>query len=223
VPLAAGVGEWARDHDFKAALCNKVSQLLLTPRMNDDLDNFTKAIEDNDSTAIKSALLNCVVDANARLPRQFYPPALVHASRYCRVAIVELLLDAGARIDDVDFRGLSACHVAAVHADSTVMRLLVAHRPNLARRDAIGNSALQMAMALGIGALSKRNDDTALLLLQAGAPNDLTDEQMCLLAAASTAAIQVLTSLNIVVGDLRGNFCKTPLHIAHASELIWPF
>jgi hypothetical protein len=68
---------------------------------------------------------------------------------------------------------------------------------------------------IGLSRSAMTSRPMLLLLLHAGAaPNDLTARQMCLLAATSTAAIQVLTSLNIVVGDLRGEFGQTPLHIA---------
>jgi ankyrin repeat protein len=42
------------------------------------------------------------------------PPALVYAAALGRADIVELLLKAGARIDDADTTRQTACHVAAI-------------------------------------------------------------------------------------------------------------
>jgi hypothetical protein len=96
------------------------------------LGNFATAIEENDSPLIKSLLAKREVDANARLPRRFNPPALVHASRYCRVAIVELLLNAALASTTLTIEDCRLATLRQCMADSDVMRLLVAHRPNLA-------------------------------------------------------------------------------------------
>jgi tRNA A22 N-methylase len=75
-------------------------------------EDVSQAIRRNDLTPIKSWLSNGEVDANAII---FETPVLVVAAGFGRKSVVELLLNAGARIDDVDYLLLqSACHVAAV-------------------------------------------------------------------------------------------------------------
>jgi ankyrin repeat protein len=85
------------------------------------------------------------------------------------------------------------------------VRVLLAHRPNLALRNINGESALQIA----------NNVDIMWLLIQAGAPLDDADEgTLCRVAATCTAAIHVLVNHNIVMSDLHDYFGQTPLHVA---------
>jgi ankyrin repeat protein len=135
------------------------------------VEDFANAIEDRDSIFVESLLANGEVDANARLPRENNPPALVFATLTRNAVIAKLLLDAGARIDDVDDNGDSACHVAARfdHSFAFGMRVLLKHRPNLALRNTNDKTALQIAFQLP----SRHNfheDDLALLLIREGAP-----------------------------------------------------
>lgn len=88
--------------------------------------------------------------------------ALVFAAHLGRTEIAEVLLNAGARIDDVGVGGQSACHIAAQRGNTNLVRGLLAHRPNLALRNINGESALQIA----------NNVDIMWLLIQAGAPLD---------------------------------------------------
>jgi hypothetical protein len=106
-------------------------------------DDVAEAIARNDLTSIKSWLSNGKVDANAII---FEKTVLVFAAEFGRKSVVELLLNAGARIDDLDCRGQSACHVAAENGDTGTMRVLLAHRPNLALKDGRGKSVLQAAI-----------------------------------------------------------------------------
>jgi ankyrin repeat protein len=183
-----------------------------------DLEDFAVAIERIDSNYIKTSISNRRVDVNARLPRDNNPPALVHASSVKdeRANIVKLLLNAGARIDDVDSSGRSACHVAAMCSNNEVMRRLVAHRPNLALRDMNGDTALQIASRI----LSFRSDSIVLLLIQAGASLDdiMMDKGqsacLCRLAATTTLALQLLIDRGVVVRDLRDQFGRTSLALA---------
>jgi ankyrin repeat protein len=136
------------------------------------LDDFANAIERNDSNFIESAHSNREVDANARLPRDHDPPALVYAAWCGDDATVALLLNAGELIDDVDLRGRSACHAAAQRgrtSTSDVMRVLLAHRPkpNLALTNLSGETALQIAIRFQ--SWRSEDDDVALLLVRAGA------------------------------------------------------
>jgi ankyrin repeat protein len=101
----------------------------------DLLKDFAAAIEGNDIVYIRSLLSSREIDVNARLPRVHHPPALVHAVKHCRNDIVDLLLNAGARIDDVCSNGYSVCHTAVMFRDTDRMRLLLSHGPDLALRD----------------------------------------------------------------------------------------
>jgi hypothetical protein len=103
-------------------------------------EDVAEAIARNDLTPIKSWLSNGEVDANAII---FEKTVLVFAAEFGRKSVVELLLNAGARIDDLDCRLQSACHVAAENGDTGTMRVLLAHRPNLALKNGRGKSALQ--------------------------------------------------------------------------------
>lgn len=159
---------------------------------------------------VNSLLASRSLDINARLARVDRPPALVHAARRGDRAIVETLLRADARIDGVDARGLTACHVAARGHHDT-LALLLAHRPNLALRDASRSTSFQIAMEHCTG------DDgrAALMLLAAGAPlGALSDERLCCFAASSTAAIQALRDRGVVISQLRGLADGTALHAA---------
>jgi ankyrin repeat protein len=181
------------------------------------LEDFAAAIELNDSVSINSLLLNGHVDANARLRRGSNRPALVHAARFASVDVVELLLASGARIDDVGDERQSACHAAAMRGDANVMKVLLAHRPNLALKDMDGLTALRLAMQMPFW----RNEDgkCASLLIVAGASlDDLDRTELCRLAANSTTLIQKLVDNNVVVSGLRDGDGQSPLLIATRSR-----
>jgi len=96
------------------------------------LEEFANAIENGDSSTVDSMISRGLVDINARLPRANEPPALVFATRHGRVAIVDILLRANARIDETDKNGWTACHAAADGIHHDVLALLLARQPNLA-------------------------------------------------------------------------------------------
>jgi ankyrin repeat protein len=177
------------------------------------LDDFVSAIESNDLNLIESLLSHGKVDASAAGNNS--SPVLVHAARSGRVQIVELLLHAGARIDDVDDNGQSACHVAAMVRHIGVMRCLLAHRPNLSLKTKNGSTALEIAMQI----IPHRSDgdveDITLLLIRAGASLDEVNcAILCQFAASSTTAIQILMDHNVIVGHLRDEHGRNPLHLA---------
>jgi ankyrin repeat protein len=174
------------------------------------LEDFAKAIEKNDSKSIKSLLSKGKVDANAHLPRDHDPSALDFAVRKRRDNIVELLLNAGARIDDVDARGESICHAAVIYGNIGVLRMLLARGANFDLKNNEGITALHLAISE-----LWRNEEIALLLLDAGASLEGVDRgDLCEFAALSTTVIQALVDRGIVIGDLRGRFNKTSLQFA---------
>jgi ankyrin repeat protein len=177
-------------------------------------DDFATAIEKNDFAMVKSLLENGEIDVNVRLPRDSRPPPLVLAAGVfrCDPKIIELLLNAGARIDDVDKLGQTACHGAA-RGHSEVLPLLLAQRPNLALKDKEGSTALQRAIASNCGIYA--SDFFAVQLMRAGAPlDDLDGNELCMLAASGTTAIQELMDRGFDLNDLRDEDGLTPLHLA---------
>jgi hypothetical protein len=68
---------------------------------NRSLDDFTNAILRNNLRLVKSLLSSRQVDANERSPHFGDASALVFAAHLGRTEIAEVLLNAGARIDDV--------------------------------------------------------------------------------------------------------------------------
>jgi ankyrin repeat protein len=183
------------------------------PELFSLINDFSNAIEERDQLFINSLLAIGEVDANARLPRANNPPALVLAASLGLDDIVEFLLNAGARVDDVDNEGQSACHIAAMRGHVDVMRVLLTRRPNLKLTDIRGKSPLRVAIVTQFG-LDKVGS-IATMLLRAGASlDDVYPRDLCRFAATSTAAIQVLMDHNVDVCDLRGEFGQTPLHIA---------
>jgi ankyrin repeat protein len=177
----------------------------------------------SDPSVAKSMLLKHEIDPNARLPCVNDPPALVLAAWFGRDDLVELLLNDGARIDDVDNAGQSACHAAARGNHTEVMCLLLSHRPNLALKDNEGNTAFQTAIHFFFIMCRRRNNNENVLmqLIRAGVSLDgLSRAELCKFAATSTVAIQMLMDRNIVVSDLCGEFDRTPLHWAARMDPI---
>jgi ankyrin repeat protein len=182
------------------------------------LGDFAKAIERNDVAYIESLLKNAPVDANARMPRKRHPPALVLAAKLNLKEIVELLLRFGARIDDIDDEGRTACHLVAegdVNADDAlVLPVLLAHRPNLEIKCGKGYTSLETSFMYDNGRI-------ATMLIDAGASleSDSVQERLCRFASTSTSAIQTLLRRGVIIKELRDGFGSTPLHVA-ASPVV---
>jgi len=173
------------------------------------LKKFANAIEKRDSSLVQSLISRRLVDVNARLPRPSRPPALVYAAGRGQREIVDILLRAGARVDDAGEGGWTACHAAAEFGHHDVLALLLARQPNLAAVDEDGKTAFCIAL------MYCHNDSgrSALMLLEAGATVD-EHARLCRFAATSTAAIQALLDRGVVVCELRDVFGGTPLHAA---------
>jgi ankyrin repeat protein len=177
------------------------------------LEEFAKAIEGDKSSMIE--ISRDLVDVNVRLPRQNRPPALVHAARFGRKDVVDILLRANARVNVPDERGSTACHVAAQGDHCGVLALLLARQPNLAAVDVNGKTSFCFALR------SCHYDDgrCALMLLEAGASLERADPfRLCRFAATSTAAIQALIDRGVVVRELRTFDDGTPLHQAAVNS-----
>jgi ankyrin repeat protein len=188
------------------------------------LEDFAKAIEHGDSTTVDTLLTSGLIDVNARLPRDCNPPSLVFAahklSASIGVDIVEKLLNAGARIDDVDDFGRTACYVATMCRNVDVLAVLLAHRPNLELRDTrVRITPLELSFNIGNG--NAKGDCISLMLINAGA--SIAGERLCRLALQGTAAIQALLNRGVVVNQLRDSvdLDYTPLHVIAKYPHMW--
>jgi len=175
------------------------------------LEEFAKAIDDGTSPMVKSLISSGSVDVNARLPRAFSPPALVHAAQRDQKDIVDILLRANARIDGADLNGRTACHAAAYLGHPDVLALLLARQPNLDVVDGNGTTAFLFA----VSATQEHASRCALMLLEAGASLERANPaSLCRFAATSTAAIQALLNRGVAVRELRNYHDGTSLHAA---------
>jgi ankyrin repeat protein len=166
-------------------------------------EDFAKAIEQGDSNQIESLLASGSIDINARLPRPFNPPPLVFAVK-CEarcVAVVEMLLSAGAHIDGVDENVNTACHVETRNVD--LLALLLAHRPNLDIKNSDNKSPLQISLN---GTHSQSRYRISVMLINAGASLDgVPDSAVAIpLASLSTVVIRALVNRGVDLNQLRG-------------------
>jgi ankyrin repeat protein len=179
--------------------------------MNRLLDDFAKAIKRNDSSFVQIVLSNGSVDANSVLSSKTKDgecPALVLAAQHGRADIVEMLLNAGARIDDVDVHNRSACMFAVMNQHEDVLQLLLAHGPNLELRSATG-TALEYAVHFD------RDECIVLALIEAGASlHALSRNDLCWLAARGINTLQALIDRGFIISDFRNEDGLTPLHVA---------
>jgi ankyrin repeat protein len=183
------------------------------------LEDFFNAINRDDSHRVNHFLAIGWIDANVRLPHELNPPALVYAAGLGRKGAVDLLLRFGARIDDVDNKGCTACHAALGASNATdVLPMLLAHRPNLRLTNAAGHTALSYGFEFHSFAYPYpfyANAHSAALLIDAGAPLESVGRwRLCYLAATSTFAIQALLRRGVVISGLRDRQGCTPLHLA---------
>jgi ankyrin repeat protein len=184
------------------------------------LESFATAIEKDDIATVTSLLENGSIDINARLPRPRNPPSLAHAVRSKRSAIVELLLNRGANIDCVDDFGITPCHIAASANDVGMVKVLLAHTPNLAATNVEGKSIVSYCLTSHYHP-EPAYVHVAAMFVEAGAPFDCLDRlELCKFAGSSTYAIQALTKRGVVVRDLRDDAGNTPLHAAVNPKLI---
>jgi ankyrin repeat protein len=176
------------------------------------LEEFAKAIWNDDSATVESLISRGSVDVNARLPRFLAPPALVYAAECGRTEIVDILLQANARVDEVDERRQTACHAAAASGHCDVLALLLARRPNL---DVVTTVNRKTAFCCAASSSETHAWRCALMLLEAGASLERADpSDVCRFAATSTTVIQALINHGVAVRELRDFLDGTALHAA---------
>jgi death-associated protein kinase len=168
------------------------------------LEDLVEAIEDGDSCLVDSLLSDGSIVANARLPLTHSPPALVCAAGLGQKDVVDVLLRFGARIDDTDDEGSTACHFAACGRADVLASLLV-RGPNLALKCRLGNTPLDNSFIHGDRRIS-------MMLIEAGAPLEHVNQFNLCGLATSTSAIQTLRRRGVVVSELRNFLGYTPLH-----------
>jgi ankyrin repeat protein len=110
------------------------------------LENLARAIERRDLEHVESLFANGSIDVNARVPREGNPPALMYAAELSRIDIIESILKAGARIDECNDSGATACHAAVTYRHVDALKLLLTHGPNLAQLDANGHGLVEYSL-----------------------------------------------------------------------------
>lgn len=93
-------------------------------------------------------------------------PPLHHASYYCQVEAVRLLLEKGADVNAAGFRNLSALHYAAWNGCNKVVKLLIDKGADLETIDKWGDSPLAWSAMKGQSASVR-------LLIESGANPDI--------------------------------------------------
>jgi ankyrin repeat protein len=166
---------------------------------------FAGAIEIGDARQIRHFVGNSLVDVNERLLCYWGKPTpLIVAVRFNRLSIVKVLLRAGARINDIDDLGNTACFAIFGLNKSDqcqMLAVLLKYKPHL-------NSAL-LQKSLSIF----DNDRVSLMLLQAGAPLDIVNTNYLFrFASTGTIAIRALLDRGVAVRDLRNEPGETLLH-----------
>lgn len=170
------------------------------------LDALCEAVTEGDSKAVQLLLSSASVDVGVK------SEALMLAAERGRVEIVEMLLSAGANVNAHEAFVGTACHAAARRRHADVLRVLLAHRPNLRLTDAVGQTALRTALNLG-------DDRAIVLLIEGGAPLD-DSVLVCEVASAGVDAIEALRGRGVVLSELRGRNDCTPLHfVAIAGDV----
>lgn len=172
-------------------------------RLSSDQQSLSQAIERGDVNLVRTLLERRAVDVNERLP-------LIHAASTGHAEIVELLLNAGARIDDVGDSGETACHAAIWRGQRHALAVLLRHSPNLALTDERGHSPLRAA-------LISCQEDVIVMLIAAGAP--LESRLACHAAVMGVASLEALIDRGCVINELRGDGNVTPLHSTGSSDM----
>jgi ankyrin repeat protein len=150
--------------------------------MNDDCPPLIHAINTNNISYVKSLIAGGSVDVNAI--DNLSNPMLLLAAKLGHVEIVALLLDAGARINDVNDFDDSACHAAVRNGHIRVVELLTARRANVSLQNGANETPITMAMK------KKNNERVLMMLIDAAIANGTLDDA------------------------IRDSYDRTPLHVA---------
>jgi ankyrin repeat protein len=107
------------------------------------------ALEKDDITAVKAMcdITTCQPPMNLNLPTKRNEFVLHKAAKKGNLAIVHLLINAGANLEIKDlFCNQTALHIAASNGDVVLIRLFLAHNANINALDAQGETPLHKAV-----------------------------------------------------------------------------
>lgn len=157
------------------------------------------AIMANDTPTASSLIASGIVNSS--------PSPLSTAARHGNVEIMQLLLNAGADIDQIDKQKKSACIFAVECRQLAALKLLIARKANLDLVDCHGQTALSCAVFI-------TDELFSITLLEAGASIDkLSRDHLVTLAARSVAVLQCLLARNTNVSAWRETFSGTACHV----------
>jgi ankyrin repeat protein len=170
--------------------------------MNDDnpVKQFRSAIKNNNIAAVSSLIASGAVNANGT------PWPLHCAAKLGHVAIMRLLLDAGADIDANDENRERACHVAVFHSQFDALKLLVERGADLGCVNGIGVSLLATAAHYG------KAEEMIILLLDAGAPFDQLESSNLFSLVSSVAVFERLLARGVDLIAMRDENGATLCH-----------
>jgi ankyrin repeat protein len=117
------------------------------------------AIRKNDISHVASLIRDGSADVNCCVGVRDVP-LLCLAAKLGHVEIVALLLEAGARIDDVDYFHESACHAAVHGGHIGVVELLIAHHADISLRNEYNGTPISISII-------KKNERLLMLLIDA--------------------------------------------------------
>jgi ankyrin repeat protein len=172
-----------------------------------------RAIAEDDVSRVAAMIADGSLDVNAT---RFHSSTnntntpLMVAALNGRRAIVRLLLEKGARIDDCNNLGERACHLAALRGDEAVLNELIAHGANLGLASSESNTPLSLAVM-------RSHENIVFALIKAGAPLDQR-ETLCRAAALSARVIHLMLKRGVDFAGLRDQVGNTPCHIASRNK-----
>lgn len=163
------------------------------------ISKFISAITYNDMDTFMSLLPSSDVNGT--------PSPLICAAQHGRIAMMLVLLDAGADVDAINDVGKCACHVAIEFSRLPALEFLIARGANLSLRDANNTS-------LFADAIDRTSDRFAISLLDAGAPlGDLSDDRLMKAVTKSVAMLMRLLARHVAVDTLRDSSGRTACHV----------
>lgn len=108
----------------------------MSRRQQAKLNELAVAIESGDTNQVIAMIVAGDIDINARIGSgDSHRRALTIAATAGHTGIVELLLNNGAKLNQTDRWGRTACHLAAAHSHCAVVELLISRGADLMRRD----------------------------------------------------------------------------------------
>jgi ankyrin repeat protein len=175
-------------------------------QMSDGGNVWATAAKSRDLRQVTQSIADGSLDVNETVANSEWNTPLQIAANAGNFALVELLLNAGARMDELNNDGRTACHAAAFAGAADVMALLRDRGADLTRCDEHHLSPLGVAVYSDWEIL-------AIELIESGVPLDNAD-MLCEAATLSIFLIQVLIDRQIDVKMLRDAFGRSPVHFA---------